>query len=234
MLLGMLILIRFFRFLFVAVLMGAPFLLISWALGGKVGALVGAVFFLTAGVVLSVLSESIVKKVMCVKVADLPSGLGQSLGTGTAKEPVKNLDEDDGAGFFIFPSAYSSIFVMRRLGSKASIFLSQGLLAHSSEREIREMLHAGLKATQERGLVLRSFCAVIAVVILKLVPAPWVESAFTESVLPKEPSLTPLRLIFSAVFMSLAKIWMDLSKVKDQKLPKDWNGASLGLVYLRL
>ena len=99
---------------------------------------------------------------------DLREGLQRSLAQAVIEidlEYSKKLPR-----LIVFPAPVPRAFVARSIFGSGTIFLSQGLISSLSERELRRVFIRGVLRIQQPGVFLKSFCSMLAIWVLKVIP----------------------------------------------------------------
>jgi hypothetical protein len=200
-----------FIILFRAVLISLIFsflpVLLGTALFGIVGALVG---LLVAGFTMLVCAFYAERSILHAYRAkeESPKGLVRSIQLAMKDEnlPTPRLS--------VFADPSPNILVVRSLGGKGSILMSQGLIALLNEEELRAVLSWCSFRLKQRGIVFQSFCSVLAIWILSLAPTSWVSLVFSGRTLSRdeERTLSPISAVGFLILFPIARFFFRLGR----------------------
>ena len=146
----------------------------------------------------------------------LPRGLYRTLEKGATEKQKKSPPR---LKVIQDPIAYA--LVLKSLGGKGTIFLSQGLLVSATDEELKRVLVSCLKRLNDFGIVWISFRTLLLLGLWHVIPRTWVKFS-------KGDSMSPLSAFGFWIFSSLYP-WVSSFKMAFV----DAQGALCrGLVYL--
>jgi hypothetical protein len=95
----------------------------------------------------------------------------------------------------IFPDPVPQALSIRALGGNGTILLSQGLAVILKEQELRTLFQLSEAQTRKTGIVFRTFCGLLNLLVLRCTSHSWKKLIFYKGSLTQEmeSSLTPLR-----------------------------------------
>jgi hypothetical protein len=148
-----------------------PPLWVGAGLFGVRGACCGVITALIGMVIVASLAERSVSRAHFAG-KNIPKGLSRTLAIAMEGQPGKV------PHILIFADPSPNALLIRSLGGRGTILLSQGLIALLSEEELRSVLRLCVSRIREPGIVLQSFCCTLVVWALNFAPYAWVNLVF--------------------------------------------------------
>lgn len=108
--------------------------------------------------------------------------------------------------------------VVRGLGRRGTILLSEGLLGALTEDELRTVLSVGVSRLRSRGICFQSLCAWLAHLTLELAPESWLQLIFGE--VRWHPNLGALGAVRFLILFSVAKFYVGVGRVSWDNAPR--------------
>ena len=145
--------------------------LLGGAVFGSSGAFMGLILSLLVIVGVAMTSEKTIAQIYGAH-SQIPGGLGRSLTL---------ISENEGRTsprLLIYSDSYPNALVVREIGGRGSILMSQGMIALLNAAELREIMKICLGRLKEPLLIFQSLSSVFAVGVLRLIPRSWAKLVY--------------------------------------------------------
>lgn len=208
--------INLLRVILIGFSVSFPNVVIGGALRGVRGAEVG--LLLGFGIILfsALRAERVVKKV-CRATSQTSPGIARTIELAMAKTNFAI------PRVLVYADPFPNVLVVKSLGSKGSIFLSQGLIAQLNDFEIQAILGMCIESLNRPGVLLHSLSSSLALWILSFWPESWKNLMFPSQIKWREnkENLSPLSAIPLLILFPIALLFYKLGQIPAQKGPKN-------------
>ncbi|MEO5969393.1 MAG: hypothetical protein ABIQ95_05660 [Bdellovibrionia bacterium] len=172
--------------------------LLGFAISESSGAFIGLIFSLLIIASVAMTSEKTISQIYGAH-SRIPEGLEQTLnlvleGAGSLSPRI-----------LIYSDSYPNALVVRQIGGRGSILMSQGMVALLNDMELREVMKMCLARLKERTLLFQSLSSVFAVGVFGLIPSAWSKLVFIGQT-PTKSEKTELGPFSTLVFLILFPI----------------------------
>lgn len=221
----MTVLILLLRVLGLYIFLAVPLAFLGALIFGLKGILISLGFATFVLVLCSIGSEHGIVRTYGVQ-SSLSPGLKRTLELVAAQSRRK------APNLVVYADPSPNAMVVRSLGSKGTILISQGLASLLSEEELRAVLRWCIYRVQQPTLVLNSICSYFLLLVLFFAPKSWIDLAFAGRTLSDDEEAT-LSARSAAGFLVVFPMIRYLNRLsKPLKRKRKAPSPNFGLSYL--